>query len=757
VPPRSDGRLDPAIVSVALAVAGAIAIVVAWRAGDVGIDLPWAPAWGLRLHFELDGLAVLYSLLATGVGAAVFTFASGYLPAHLAHEGRPPRDAWRFHALLVLFMGAMVGLACAQDLILLFVFWDVTAITSYLLIAFDRDRLEARLAALMALLVTGITALALLVAALVLHQAFGTFSIPEILARTRELGGSHEVTVAAVLIAIAGLAKSAQVPLHAWLPRAMAAPTPVSAYLHSAAMVAAGVLLISRLHPLLATSDLVMTGLIVVGGLSMVLGGLLALGADELKQILANSTISQYGYVVLMLGMGGPKAAAAACFYVGVHALCKSALFMTAGAVTAATGATALSATGGLGRSMRVVAVGSGLAAAGVAALPLTAGFFKDELLFGAALGHSTATSVLAVAGAVLTFAYIGRFWLGLFTGPRRGEAPAPVPLRMTVPVVVLGALVVALGIAVGPLAELAEDAGAVVFGAPAPIEPALHLDLRGENLMALAVWALGAAVLAAGRVGFVVPRVTAAVHAAGRAFGPRVAYDSGLRALNALSDAIHDFEVRDLRARVAAVLVPSAAFTVAGLLVTPWDGTYRAGDLLTADIPLAVVLLTAVIAAFATTQPRGHRTLVLVLSGNGFALAAVYALLGAPNVALVAVLVETVFALLFLGVFALLPPEVLAREARLPDVRSRRIRDPLVGVGAGIVAFLVMLGALSRPTPESGAAAEAIARTPEAHGRNVVTVILTDFRGLDTVVEITVVLVAMVALLTLLRRGRLT
>lgn len=754
MPPRSDGRLDPAIVSVALAAAGAIATVWAWRAGGVGVDLPWAPAWGLRLHFELDGLAVLYSLLATGVGAAVFTYASGYLPGHLAHEGRPARDAWRFHGLLVLFMGAMVGLACAQDLILLFVFWDLTAVTSYLLIAFDRDRLEARLAALMALLVTGITALALLVAALVLHAEFGTFAIPEILARVRAAGGSHEVTVAAVLIAIAGLAKSAQVPLHAWLPRAMAAPTPVSAYLHSAAMVAAGVLLISRLHPLLATSDLVMTGLVVIGGLSMVIGGLLALGADELKQILANSTISQYGYVVVMLGMGGAKAATAACFYVAVHALCKSALFMTAGAVTSATGASALSATGGLRRSMPVVAIGSGMAAAGVAALPLTAGFFKDELFFAAALQHGTATSVLAVAGATLTFAYIGRFWLGLFTGPPRGEAPAPVGLRMTGPIVVLGAITVWFGLAVGPLAELTEDAGAVVFGAPALIAPALHPDLRGENLMALAVWAAGVAVLAAGSL---TARVTGAVHAAGRAFGPRVGYERGLRALNALSDAIHDFEVRDLRARVAAVLIPSAAFTVAGLLVTPWNSTYRAGDFISADLPLAVVLLTAVIAAFATTQPRGHRTLVLVLSGNGYALAAVYALLGAPNVALVAVLVETVFALLFLGVFALLPPAVLARESRLPDVRSRRIRDPLVGVVAGIVAFLVMLGALSRPTPSAGAAAEAIARTPDAHGRNVVTVILTDFRGLDTVVEITVVLVAMVALLTLLRRGRLT
>ena len=224
----------------------------------------------------------------------------------------------------------------------------------------------------------------MLMGAVLLYAEYGTFSVPELAERVRA-GGT--TTAALGLIAIAALAKSAQVPLHFWLPRAMAAPTPVSAYLHSAAMVAAGVLVLGRVHPLLAVEPLVLDGLVVVGFASILVGGLLALGQDELKQILAHSTISQYGYVVVLYGIGGAAGAAAAAFYVVAHAIAKSALFMTAGAITEATGESRLSHLGGLARSMPVLAIASGIAAATLAAVPLTIGFFKDELFFTAALG----------------------------------------------------------------------------------------------------------------------------------------------------------------------------------------------------------------------------------------------------------------------------------------------------------------------------------------------------------------------------------
>ncbi|MBA3414208.1 MAG: oxidoreductase, partial [Chloroflexia bacterium] len=244
-----------------------------WFGDPEPVDVAWAPEWGLRFAFQLDGLAALYALLATGVGLTTLVYAGGYVPRHLAHQGRSPAEAVRLYGLLLLFMGAMVGLVMAQDLILLFVFWDLTAVVSYLLIAYDRQEAESRSAALMAMLITGISAVLLLIGSLMLGARYGTFAIPEILAAIGGTNGDGYVTGAAAMIAVAGLAKSAQVPLHFWLPRAMAAPTPVSAYLHSAAMVAAGVFLLGRFYPILVAGDGVRDGLLVVGLASMGIGG----------------------------------------------------------------------------------------------------------------------------------------------------------------------------------------------------------------------------------------------------------------------------------------------------------------------------------------------------------------------------------------------------------------------------------------------------------------------------------------------------
>jgi multicomponent Na+:H+ antiporter subunit A len=276
--PASRSRQSSQVAGIAAVVTAAIAFAAVlglWRRGGGGFDAAWLPSWDARLAFRLDGLGALYAVLATGVGVAVFAYATAYVPRHLEHEGRPQAEGRRFHALMVLFMMAMVGLSTAQDLLVLFVFWDLTAITSYYLIGFDRQHREARLSALMALLVTGVSAVLLLIGILIVRAELGTTSIPELLGRVGQ--GVPMLTLACALIAAGALAKSAQAPLHFWLPRAMAAPTPVSAYLHSAAMVAAGVFLLSRLHPLLATSPALLDGLLVVGLVSMAVGGLLAL------------------------------------------------------------------------------------------------------------------------------------------------------------------------------------------------------------------------------------------------------------------------------------------------------------------------------------------------------------------------------------------------------------------------------------------------------------------------------------------------
>jgi len=731
------------IAATATAAVAFAACLVGWRTGGGAVDWPWVPALGLRLDLAFDGLGALYALLATGIGTVVFAYGTAYLPRHLAHEHRPAGDARRFWPWMVLFMGAMVGLACARDLILLFVFFDLTAVASYFLIGFDRNKREARGAALMALLITGVSAVALLIGAVLLYDEYGTFELTALFEAARP---TTNTAIASALIAVAALAKSAQVPLHFWLPRAMAAPTPVSAYLHSAAMVAAGVLVIGRVHPLLARSDVVLDGLVVVGLASIVIGGLIALAQDELKQILAHSTISQYGYVVVLYGIGGEAGLGGAALYVLTHAIAKSALFMTAGAVTEATGESRLSHLGGLRRDLPVLAVASGVAAATLAALPLTLGFFKDELFFKAAEGEGPALQVLAVLAAALTFAYIGRFWLGLFTGRRR-TAAQPIPALLVVPIVVLAVVAVVGGVFVRPFADLASEAASVTYGSALSAHPAYHPDLRAENVMALSAWALGVVLLLLPRV---LASVAAAVARAGDLLGPRRAYRGALRGINQLSHRLHDLEVRDLRTSLAAVLVPGGALIALGFAVTPTAGAYSVGPIEAGDIPIIALLLLAVAAGVTAARDPGRLRPVLALGVLGFALAAVYAAIGAPDVALVAVVVEAILTLVFVGVFSRLP-----RTAGRRRGRWRARRNVIAGIVAGLGAFATIWAALSRPASEQSVAETHIALADEAHGGDVVTVILADFRGFDTLVEITVLAVAIIGVAALLRRGR--
>ena len=734
----------------ALAAVGFVVVLVLWARGGGTVDLDWIPTLDARLSFRLDGIGALYALLATGVGAAVFAYSWRYLPLHLSHQGRSRSEELRFYALMVLFMVSMVGLATAEDLLLLFVFWDLTAIASYFLIAYDRHEPVSRYGALMALIVTGVTAVLLLVGALLLYSEYGTFALDELV---EVAAPSATVTLAGCLIALAGLAKSAQVPFQFWLPRAMAAPTPVSAYLHSAAMVAAGVLLIGRTYPLLERSQLVLDGLLVAGAASIVVGGLLALTRDDLKRVLAYSTFSQYGYVVVMYGLGGPLAAAAAAFYVIAHAIGKSALFLTAGAVTEASGGrTRLSQLGGLGRSMPGVAAASAVAAASIAALPLTVGFFADELFFEAALERGTAATVGAMLAAGLTFAYLSRFWLLIFAGPVRVPVHR-IPRAMSGAVAALALAALIGGVVTAPVAELAGDAGEASTGLPVELAAAYHLDLRTVNLLALGSWAIGLIGLVS--LPLTAPALRAFAHAGARVGTERI-YGETIAGLNRLSDRIHDFEVRDVRTRVAAVLVPGGILVLLGVIATPTEGAYVVRGISDDEVALVIGLALVSVAALGATVPRRHLTLALALASVGFSLSAVYAFFGAPDVALVAVLVETIFALLFVGVFALLPSRVLRREASLPTRLSRRWRDPLVGLFSGAVAFIVAWGALSRPTATESVGSEHRRLTPDAHASDTVTAILADFRGLDTLGEITVVAIAFAGVVGLLRRGRL-
>ena len=725
------------------------AVLYGWVSGGGSVDVPWAPTLDLRFAVELDGLAALYSLLATGVGFLVVVYSSRYIPLHLHHEDRPQKYAVRFQFFILMFMGSMVGLAMAQDLILIFLFWDLTAIASYYLIGYDAHQEESRSSALMALLVTGVTAVLLLIGALIFYAAYGTFSVPELTEATEP---GILLIVAGGLIAIAGLAKSAQVPFQFWLPRAMAAPTPVSAYLHSAAMVAAGVLLIGRVYPLLQKSEFLLGALTVIGIGSILVGGLVALTRDVLKQLLAYSTISQYGYVVFMFGMGGKYGAMGASFYVIAHALAKSALFLTAGAVTEATGENQLSRIGGLARQMPLLAVSAGATAAGLAALPLTIGFFKDEVLFGAALQkESVLYVVMALVATVLTLTYTWKFWSGIFLGEQRSETQS-IPMLLVLPITLLGVLVLFGGMFVGPFEELARAAGEVSYAKSIKsVELAYHLDARPANLLALATFGLGALVIIS------TPLWQGAVNAfarIGEKVGPERIYFIGLDRLNRFSTVVYRLEVQDTRGRVAAILIPAGILVGLGLIFTGTEGVYKFGGFATDDFPLLLALIAASVASVATCVVRKHVTLVLVISAAGFSIAVAYAFFGAPDVALVAVLVETIITLVILGVLRLIPYDVLRRGARIP-VQYVKAKAG-VAVLAGGFMFAISWATLSQTTTGENAAQGLLELTPEAHGKDAVTVILADFRGLDTMGEISVVALVLLGVATLLWRGRL-
>ena len=739
------GGLRPAWgapVGVAFAALAFGATLWGWLSGGGTVDAAWAPSWDLRLHLELDGLAALYALLATGIGLAVLVYSSRYLPLHLEHQGRPASEGTGFYFHILLFMGSMVGLAMAQDLILIFVFWDLTAIASYYLIGFDRRDPDSRASALMALLVTGVTAVALLIGALLLYAAHGTFSVPELAGRVE---AGPLLTTAGFLVVVSGLAKSAQVPLHFWLPRAMAAPTPVSAYLHSAAMVAAGVLLIGRVYPLLQESEVLLNILLVVGILSMAVGGVLALTRDVLKQLLAYSTVAQYGFVVTMYGLGGPYGAGGAAFYVIVHAVAKSALFLTAGTVTEATGEDRLSRLGGLRRPMPLLAVSSGLAGATLTSLPLTVGFFADEFFFAAALERGPIFVVLAVAAAATTLTYTWRFWGGIFLGARRAE-PRRVGWPLVAPVVALGAIGLVGGFVTGPFERMAEAAGRASFGGATPLDASYQPEILPEYVMALGAYILGAVLIFSRPVW---SPVALGLSRFGKAAGPERLYRSSVRGANALSDAVHRLEIRNLRGRISFVLLPTAVLVGAAVLATPMGGAYRVGEVRAGEAPLMLAMAAVAVAALTTTLVRRHVTLTLVLSGSGFVLAVVYAFHGAPNVVLVAVLVETMLTLLLVATLRLIPYRVLHRQAGLPNVALPR--KVFVSAAAGAFAFVVVWGALSQTPAGTSVAEEHIRLTPDAHAKNVVTAELANFRGLDTLGEITVVALVLLGVGTLI------
>jgi multicomponent Na+:H+ antiporter subunit A len=701
----------------------------------------WVRDVGLTVDLRLDGLAATMSLIVCGVGVLILLYSARYFAADA-------RDLGRLAGLLVLFAGSMLLLVQADQVIVLYTGWELTTITSFLLIGNRHSEPRARAAALHALLVTSAGGLALFGGLVVLGRESGSFLLGDIV--DEPSAGGAVMTTVMVLLLVGAFTKSAQYPFHAWLPGAMAAPTPVSAYLHSATMVTAGVFLVARFAPMFSATDLWRPLVLVTGCATLIFGGLRALRQHDLKLLLAFGTVSQLGLLIVLFGAGTPATAAAGWALLVAHALFKAALFMVVGIIDHQTGTRDIRRLPGLRAGWLLLEVVTVLAAASMAGVPLDAGFVAKELAYDslgdAAFNGSTAVLVATVAGSMLTVAYTVRFYWGAFVAPRRrtaadpGSSPPPPALAFVVPAGVLAVFGVVLGIVPGVLDPLA-TASIAGFGADAA---PVHLSLwhgPGPLVLSLITLTGGLLLVLADRW---VQRLLAE---GGRVPSGAEIYRATLRGVGVVSTRVTAFVQNGSLPIYAGVILATAALVPAGALLAAgdWPGWPQFGGL--DEAPVAIVLL---VAALGAAIVRERFSAALFLGMCGYAMAGIFVLSGAPDLALTQAAVETLSTVVFVLVLRRLPE----RFERQSSPRRRIVRVAIAAaVGTTVFVFALVAAGYRLTPPVSD---EMVSRSvPDAHGRNVVNVILVDFRGFDTLGEITVLAVASIGAVALARVGR--
>ncbi|SKA88703.1 multisubunit sodium/proton antiporter, MrpA subunit /multisubunit sodium/proton antiporter, MrpB subunit [Agreia bicolorata] len=745
--PSLTARFGPRMFVVAAVVP---ATVFAWllfqipavTRGETPTELhPWVPQLDLAFAFRLDALSLTMALIVTGVGALVVLYCARYFR-------RGEDGLGRFSGVLLAFAGAMFGLVVSDDIYVLFMFWEATTVFSYLLIGQYTAKRKSRGAALQALLVTTAGGLAMLVGVVILAVESGTTRVSQIVADPPQASGL--VTVAVLLVLVGALSKSAQVPLHFWLPSAMAAPTPVSAYLHAAAMVKAGIFLIALLVPAFGDTPGWRPLLVGIGVLTMLVGGWRALRQHDLKLLLAYGTVSQLGFLTVVVGYGTRNAALAGITLITGHALFKATLFLVVGIIDNRLGTRDLRKISGLGRQAPLLAIVATLAAASMAGLPPLLGFVAKEATFTALLEdaeHGAPLGLVALIGvslgSVLTVAYTARFLWGAFAR-KPGVEPAEFVhehVDFLISPAILALTSLGLGIA-SPLLDplfglyadtvppLSGEALAVSSEAPDAVHLALWHGLEPALGISAVTLVLGLALFAARtRVSAIQSRVPSLIDSA-RGYS-RVVHlvDRGAVRLTRVT------QTGSLPIYVATILVVLvAAVGTALALVGELPGSFRIWDS-PAQLPIAIVMGVATIAA-----ARAHkRFMAVVLVGvTGYGMAALFALQGAADLALTQALVETVTLVTFVLVLRRLPSAIGQDHGR-----RHRIVRAVIGVGVGILMSVVAVVALGSRIAEPISLKFPELAYEGGHGRNVVNVLLVDIRGWDTLGEMSVLVVA--------------
>jgi len=719
--PFGRGRRAVAIAAVPPAAA---LVWLAARAGGV-LDgraveerLSWVPGLDLGLDLRLDGAALLLALLVAGIGLGIVLYAGGYF------GGKP--GTGRFLAALVGFGGSMLGLAVSDHLIALYLFWEATTVTSYLLIGHDDRSPDARAAAQQAALVTVLGGLAMLGGIVLLGLDAGTMSISELAAAPPQ-GGTAAAAMG--LILLGALTKSAQFPFHDWLPGAMAAPTPASAYLHSATMVKAGVFLIVRLAPVAAGVGFWTPLVAGIGLTTMFLGGWRALREYDLKLILAYGTVAQLGLLTATAAVAEPAAITAVLGMLAAHALFKAALFMVAGAVDKAAGTRDVRRLGGLGARLPWLFAAALAAGASMAGIPPLLGFVTKEAVLDALVADAPAMAVLVAAGSALTVAYTARV-LSVFTGPASPSTVRRPGAWLVGPPLALAVLGLVAGAAPSLVAPVFDAAGASVTGVAGAAKFVLWPGITPALGLSAASLAAGLGLVAARRpferLQERLPRLPDA----------RAAYRSTVTGLLRLADLSTGlFQSGSLPVYLGVVLVSVLAVPGPALV-----GAFDLPDGLAIGEGWVQVVVAGLMALSAAALAAVRRRLaaLLLLGAVGYGMAALFAVQGAPDLALTQLLIETVS----LVVLALVLYRMPVRFRRSGS-RGRAWLRLALSAAVGVFVTAAVLTAGADPAERSVSDYYAERSLPDGGGRNIVNVILTDFRALDTFGEITVLTTA--------------
>lgn len=708
--------------------------------------IPWIPVIGLDLAFRLDGLAMLFAILILGIGLLVILYARYYLSA---------KDSiGKFYAYLILFMFAMLGVVLSDNLIQLWFFWELTSISSFLLISFWGHKTEARKGARMALTVTGAGGLALLAGLLILGNTVGSFSLQDVLNNGDLIKASANYPIIVILVLLGAFTKSAQFPFHFWLPNAMAAPTPVSAYLHSATMVKAGIFLMARFYPALADTNLWFLIVSLTGLITFLVGAYIALFQHDLKGLLANSTISHLGLITLLLGMGTDLAAVAAIFHIINHAIFKASLFMAAGIIDHESGSRDMRNLNGLWKYMPYTATLAMVASASMAGVPLMNGFLSKEMFFTETLHQASLGSlswfipVLATLGGVFAVAYSMRFIHDVFFNGEPinlPKTPHEPPRYMRVPVEILVAICLFVGIfpslAVGDLLLAAANA---TLNGPAP-DYSLAI-WHGVNLpLVMSIIALiGGLLMYKNRTHLF------KFQAQFPASDPKLVFESAIQWLTKKSQALITLtENGSLQRYIFFVLAFAVVMTASSLLKLNTTAGQRP------EIPLDALSITCAvllcISALATVIWHRKRVVALItLSVVGLIVSLAFAQFSAPDLALTQLSVEVVTVILLILALFFLPQKTPKESSPRRIVRDLSLASLFGGI-VGTISYALM----TRPLDSISTFFTENSKTGGG-GTNVVNVILVDFRGFDTLGEITVLGIAALGIYKLIANMRL-